>query len=114
LTIVEVISAFARRLRDGSLSQDQFVAARDAFRDDCLHEYHVVPPTQPIIDLACSLLEQHPLRAFDATHLATALTVHQFLASEADSPLSFVSADERLNQAALTEGMQVDNPNRHP
>ena len=31
MTIVEVISAFARRLRDGSLTRQEFAAARDAF-----------------------------------------------------------------------------------
>lgn len=114
LTIIEVISAFARRMHDGSLSQEQFVAARDAFRDDCLYEYRIVSPTQPVIDLACTVLERHSLRAFDAAHLATALTVQRFLASEADSPLIFVSADERLNLAASAEGFEVDDPNRHP
>jgi predicted nucleic acid-binding protein len=114
LSIVEVISAFARRMRDGSLSQDQFSAARDAFRDDCLYEYRIVSPTQAIIDHACTMLERHPLRAFDAAHLATALIVEQFLAIEGDSPLSFISADERLNQAACGEGLQFDNPNQHP
>jgi hypothetical protein len=29
------------------------------------------------------------------------------------SPLIFLSADERLNEAAATEGIAVDNPNHH-
>ena len=113
LTIVEVISAFTRRVRDGSLSQARFVAARDAFRDDCLYEYRIVPPTMSVVDLACTVLERYPLRAYDATQLATALTAQRFLVSEADSPLVSISADERLNRAASAEGLEIDNPRLH-
>ena len=113
MTIVEVISAFARRLRDGSLTQEEFAAARDAFRGDCLDEYQVMPPTLDIINRACALLERYPLRAYDATHLATALGAQQFLSSQSNLSLTFLSADDRLNQAAAAEGLAVDNPNQH-
>lgn len=113
MTIVEVISAFARRVRNGSLSSKEFAALGDAFRGDCLNRYQIMPPTLEIVDLACSLLERHPLRAYDATHLATALAAQQFLASQDYPPLTFLSADERLNQAANLEGVAVDNPGRH-
>jgi len=114
MTIVEVISAFARRMRDGSLSAAEFVAARDAFQGDCLNQYQVMPPTLAVIDLACTLLERHPLRAYDATHLATALSAQRFLDAQGYSPLTFVSADDRLNRAAAAEGLPIDNPNQHP
>jgi len=39
LTVIQVISAFARRVRDGSLSADAFAILRDAFRGDCLRDY---------------------------------------------------------------------------
>ena len=114
MTIVEVISAFARRLRDGSLTREEFVAARDAFRGDCLDEYRVMPPTLEIVNLACALLERYPLRAYDAIHLSTALDAHEFLSSHSHLSLTFLSADERLNQAAVAEGLPIDNPNLHP
>jgi predicted nucleic acid-binding protein len=38
MVIVEVISAFARRIRDGSLTPGEFTVVRDAFRFDCLNE----------------------------------------------------------------------------
>lgn len=114
MTIVEVISAFARRVREGSLSSAELAIARDAFRGDCLNEYQIMPPTMTVIDLACVLLEQHPLRAYDATHLATALSAQQFLAAQGYPPLTFLSADDRLNRVATAEGLQVDNPNHHP
>ena len=60
LTIIEVVSAFARRVRDGSLPFDEFATARDVFRGDCLNEYQIMPPTMAVIDLSCALLERHP------------------------------------------------------
>ena len=114
MTIVEVVSAFARRAREGSLSSAELAMSRDTFRGDCLNEYQIMPPTMTVIDLACALLEQHPLRAYDATHLATALGAQQFLAAQGYPPLTFLSADDRLNRVATAEGLQVDNPNHHP
>ena len=113
MTIVEVISAFARRARDGSLAFEELAIARDAFRGDCLNEYQIMPPTMTVIDMACALLEQHPLRAYDATHLATALGAQQFLVAQGHPAFTFLSADDRLNHAASAEGLEVDNPNHH-
>ncbi|GAB4549644.1 MAG: type II toxin-antitoxin system VapC family toxin [Anaerolineae bacterium] len=113
MTIVEVISAFAHRVREGSLTPDEFAALHDAFRSDCLNEYRIMPPTVQVVDLACSLLERHSLRAYDAVHLATALGAQGFLAERGYPPLTFVSADEGLNQAASAEGLAVDNPSEH-
>lgn len=114
MTIIKVISALARRAREGSLSSEEFATARDAFQSDCLNEYQIMPPSMAVIDLACALLEQHPLRAYDATHLATALGAQQFLTAQGYPPLIFLSADDRLNHAATAEGLEVDNPNHHP
>ena len=73
-----------------------------------------MPPTLVVIDLACTLLERHPLRAYDAIHLATALSAQRFLDAQGYSPLTFVSADDRLNRAAAAEGLPIDDPNQHP
>jgi predicted nucleic acid-binding protein len=113
MAIVELISALARRRRDGSLSVDEFVTARDAFWGDCFREYSILDVSQPLMELACALLERHRLRAYDATHLATALTVQRFLDAQDYTALTFVSADEQLNRAAESEGLAVENPNRH-
>lgn len=42
MTVVEVISAFARRAREGSLSSEELATARNAFRGDCLNEYQII------------------------------------------------------------------------
>ena len=113
MSIVEVFSAFARRLREGALMTADFPAAENAFRSDCLRDYQIMPPTVAVVDLACSLLRRHPLRAYDATHLASALSAQKFLMTEGLSPLVFLSADDRLTAAASAEGLAVDNPNQH-
>ena len=115
LTIIEVTSAFTRRLRDGSISADAFAALRNAFRGDCLRDYQVMPPTLAVVDLGCALLERHPLRAYDAVQLATALKAERFLEEQgyASVSLTFLSADDRLNRTAAAEGLAVDNPVQH-
>jgi predicted nucleic acid-binding protein len=112
MVILEVISAFARRMREGSLAPLEFATVRDALWADCFRDYSIIPVSQSLIELACALLEKHPLRAYDATHLATALHVQQFLDVQAYPSLKFVSADDRLNVAAEREGLAVGNPNR--
>jgi len=93
---------------------EELAMARDAFRGDCLIDYQIMPPTMPVIDLACTLLERHPLRACDAIHLATALGVHRLLVAQNYPALTFLSADDCLNDAAAAEDLAVDNPSRHP
>jgi len=112
MTVVEVISAFARRARDGSLTDEAFALARDAFFGDCQRGYQVMPPTLAVISLSCALLERHPLRAYDVLHLATALVAQRFLASESHLSLTFLTADARLLQAAVAEGLAADDPSR--
>lgn len=113
MAVVEVVSAFARRLREGSLTLKDCAAAENAFRSDCLSDYQIMPPTVEIVDLACSLLKRHSLRAYDAMHLASASNAQKFLAGEGHPPLIFLSADERLIGAARAEGLTADNPNEH-
>jgi predicted nucleic acid-binding protein len=114
LTILEVTGAIVRRLREGAMTEQDLAAARDAFRGDCLSEYQIMPPTMTIIDLGCNLLGRHVLRAYDATHLATALSAQAFLTARGYPSLTFLSADEHFNRAASAEGLAVDNPNDHP
>ena len=113
MTIVEVISAFSRRVREETLTLQDFVSARDMFRSDCLDDYQVMPPSLAVVDQACALLERYPLRAYDATHLATAISAQEFLTGKEYSPVTFLSADDDLNDAAKAEDLTVDNPNGH-
>ena len=114
LAIVEMTSALMRRVREGVLSENDYIQVQNAFRADCLSQYELITAVDDVIDQANRLLETYPLRAYDAVHLAVAVVSnHTFLANEL-APLIFVSADDRLNQAASAEGLAVDNPNAHP
>ncbi len=60
----------------------------------------------PVLSLAALLCERHPLRAYDAIQLASALR----LGSEGGIAITFVCADDALHAAARAEdirGMRV-------
>lgn len=61
-----------------------------------------------------ALAEQHPLRGYDATHLASALVLQAELAASGLTELLFLSADTALNEVARAEHLTVDDPNQHP
>jgi predicted nucleic acid-binding protein len=67
-----------------------------------------------VSDLAGELVDRHPLRAYDAVQLASALAANRILQLLALSPLTFLSADDRLVAVARAEGLIADNPNLHP
>ncbi len=114
LTIVEITSALTRRRRENILTSTEYQQIQNSFRSDCLNKYIIATTVGNIINQANHLLEKHPLRAYDAIQLGTAISVNQQLLSNNFLPLTFLSADDRLNDAASAEGLAVDNPNHHP
>ena len=114
ITRAEVISAFARRTREGIITLDERDELIQTFQAHCNTQYRIVP-TQPwIIDLAAELLQRHPLRAYDAVQLAAASIVNQSLIVHGFPPLIFVTADDRLIVATRGEAVTAENPNLHP
>jgi predicted nucleic acid-binding protein len=75
--------------------------------------YTVLRAEDITIELATELTQHHPLRAYDAVQLATALLLNRRLLADKLSPLTFVSADDVLCQAALAEGLPAENPNEY-
>jgi predicted nucleic acid-binding protein len=61
---------------------------------------------------AAHLTQRHPLKAYDAVQLAVALRQQRAMAAY-HLPLTFVSGDERLLEAARAEGLSVENPFDH-
>jgi predicted nucleic acid-binding protein len=110
---VEVASAFARRLRSGSLSAVHAAAALTLFRADFRTRFHIVGIRAALVNQAMKLAEGHFLRAYDAVQLAAALQVHRRCLAVGQL-LTLISADAELNAAALAEGLLVEDPNRHP
>ena len=113
LTMPEMYSAFARRLREGSVSQASYTTTIQAFESDSMAVYHLLELTPDGVQRSRRLLEHHPLRANDAVQLASALLANRSLVEAGLSPLLFLCADSRLLDAARAEGLAGDNPNHH-
>ncbi len=114
ITMVEIYSALARRKRERSAPTADCAIAAQAFTAHSAIEYDFVELDVDIVTLARDLLDRHPLRAYDAVQLASALVANRALQAANLDPLLFLSADNRLNTAATAEGLAVDNPNAHP
>jgi predicted nucleic acid-binding protein len=67
-----------------------------------------------LAEAAGDLVVLHPLRAYDAVQLASALLAQSDLARVEAPALTFLTADDRLLVIAEAEGLRTDNPNRHP
>jgi hypothetical protein len=114
ITLAEVASAFARAARGGRISAEERLNYLDLFIGDCAERYHLVAIERTIVDCAVDLTQTHYLRGYDAVQLATALAVNEELLSKKLPPLTFVSADEDLLEAAQAEGLPTENPNPYP
>lgn len=114
LSTVEVISALNRRVREGTLAQLVYRAVHDDFLALCRTQYRIVVLSSALFTRARALLERHPLRTYDALHLAAALVAHRRVVASGTAPLTFLAADQRLLAAAAAEGLATDNPLTHP
>lgn len=102
-TLAEVESSLARRKRAGELSTDAELRARRHFDELSAHWTEVAPTTE-VRARAIRLLRVHPLRAADAFQLAAAL----IFCREQPQHLPFLTADQRLRDAASLEGFPVE------
>lgn len=102
LTEAELSSAFARRVREGTMSTAARVAALGRVHDD-LRRIHVVELVSVVVTRVHDLLARYPLRAADSLQLAAALC----LAEGVGRPIEFVVYDERLADAARAEQLRV-------
>jgi predicted nucleic acid-binding protein len=101
-TPVEVVSALARRERDGLLTADDVTNALTGFRH-LADSWHEIVPSDSVRRTAERLLRVHALRAADSLQLAAAITA----ADHNPSTLELVCLDERLTAAARREGFAV-------
>lgn len=112
LSRVEVPAAFAILARNRQIT----VRTRDGMYRSFLQQlgksFESLRLTPEIIEYAAELTQTHPLKAYDAVQLATALAFEQSLKG-LNLSLIFVSADKTLLQTAEAEGLQADNPLNH-
>ena len=105
LARVEVPAALWRKVRTGQLSAADAAVLSVAFRDDCADPevMLVVAPTVGVLEHAARLVAVHPLRAYDAVQLASALEVRAV-----DGAVDgFACFDTGLRAAAAAEGLAL-------
>ena len=106
LAVVEAVSAFRIKERQGTFTPEEVRLAVEALEAHAALQYRLVPPRLPVLREAKRLLLRHKLRAYDALHLATALVVARVEGME-PRELPFFTADEDQARAAEAEGLTV-------
>ena len=114
LAHTEVLSALQRKVRDGTLAAVDAQRLARRVQRHCAYRYRLVAITPARVLQANALVQAHPLRAYDALHLACALAVREALQPYGLPAPVFVTADDALLAAARAEGFPVANPLRHP
>jgi predicted nucleic acid-binding protein len=110
---VEVVSAIARRRRSGDIVSNDAAAAIGQFYLEFASVYRIIEITSTLVQRAMTLADRHGLRGYDAVQLAAALEVNTRCLALGMPTLTLISADVELNEAAIAEGLIVDNPNVH-
>ena len=114
ITRVEVAAAIAKRLKGGSITNADANNALAAFQHDLTNDYFTIEITPALLSVAMSLAVKHALRGYDAVQLAATLEANDERIANGLSPLTLVSADTELNDAAQAENLNVENPNNYP
>jgi predicted nucleic acid-binding protein len=98
---VEMMSAFARRVREQPSVSDAVSQARRHFVEDW-SQLLVTDVTQQIVELAGDYAEAFALRAYDGVQLASIQSLHLQLPGE----VKFACYDSRLVKAARVLGIE--------
>jgi predicted nicotinamide N-methyase/predicted nucleic acid-binding protein len=114
ITAVEVISAVARRRKGRTLTAAKASPILHRFRRHLAGRYTVIEITPALFNEAMRLANTHALRAYDAVQLAAALEINRKEQDAGFSPVTLISADQALNDAATAERLTVDDPRAHP
>jgi uncharacterized protein len=104
IATVEVASAFGRKGRDGAFSAQRVARLWRQFKGHWQQQYQPMPLTDDVFVRAERLVLAHPIRAYDAVHLACALDI---AARFPAIGLEFWTADRRQAQVAAAEGLAV-------
>jgi uncharacterized protein len=102
LAATEVVSALARKRREGALKPAVLAQAKQRLLK-LENAWSEVIQYDAVRARARRLLETHPLRAADALHLAAALVAFE----ERTAGTELVTFDERLAEAAEKEGFLI-------
>ena len=93
----------ARKHRVGALTEEEYRRILEDLEGDW-ENYFVIEVSEDVTQLGGDLVDKYPLRGFDAIHLASGL----LLKRRTRLPVSFFCFDERLQGAALAEGLAIE------
>ena len=111
---VESASGLARQHGLGSMVESELDRSINRLMRGIDERFVFVEISKRLISFAIPLVRRYGLHGFDAIQLAAALDISYQRASVGLNQVIFVSADTKLNQAALSETLRVENPNDHP
>jgi uncharacterized protein len=113
ITGAEIVAAIFTRTRTQSIDVSDAQTAVRQFKVDFSQYYQIMEVADGVVKLAMTLAERYPLRGYDSVQLAAAILLQEIRLGTGFSPLTFVSADKRLNKVALAESLLVENPNEY-
>ncbi|MEX0804736.1 MAG: type II toxin-antitoxin system VapC family toxin [Candidatus Binatia bacterium] len=111
LTPLEIASALYRRLKAREIEPEELTLLLQAYVTHSHQDYLLVPYSDPLMERASALVARHVLRALDAIQFASALELRDKLPVD-ELPLYFLSADDRLLDAARQEHLEAENPEK--
>ena len=113
VTRVEAVATICRKAREKHITIAERDRLIDTFRLDSQESYNIWPVNNQIYDAAGDLCRTHPLRAYDAVQLACVLALRTFSQLNQVAEPTFISADARLLEIAISEKLKVENPNNY-
>jgi predicted nucleic acid-binding protein len=102
IAYVKACAAFARRYRESRLSRRDYRRTIQELQSDW-DRYLLLEVTNDLIRRAAELAAIHPLRAYDAIHLASAKVLQERL----QGPIFFACWDSNLSAGAKREGLSL-------
>lgn len=110
----EIVAAVSRRVKGAGLSASEGLRVIRQFRSDFQSEFELIEINGAVIRTAMDLAERHALRGYDAVQLAAASVLNGLSRSRGLGDITLVSSDHELNSAAVSHGINVDDPTLHP
>jgi len=97
ICVPEIISALNRRRRERSLTELQYSKAKQQLMED-VRDADIINLAVPVVAFSLHVLEENPVRAMDALHIACAMEWGAQL---------FVSSDRKQLRAAQRAGLKT-------
>ena len=102
----EACAAFARSFREDCLIEKAYKIALANFKSEW-PSYYILEFTDSVMIKAGELAEKYSLRGFDAIHMASALTLSDYLSGKDEETIEVGCWDKKLAEAFKLAGLAV-------